>query len=71
MDPREELREAIRASGQEMCRHIDVFAERLHSELDGLLERLGALDEKVELFRAEVLDEFGKLEARLDALAGR
>ena len=68
VDPWENLRGAIRASGEEMCRHIDVFAERMHSALDGLLEQLSALHQKVDRFRAEFLEEFEKLDQRLARL---
>ena len=49
-----ELRQEIRSSAAETCRHIDVVAEGL-----------GALDEKVERFRGEVREDFSRVDRRL------
>ncbi len=60
-----ELRQEIRDSGAETRRHFDVVAEDLKSDIKAVAEGLGALDEKVERFRGEVHEDFGRVDRRL------
>ena len=60
-----ELRQEIRDSGAETRRHFDVVAEDLRSDVKAVAEGLGALDEKVERFRGEVREDFGRVDRRL------
>jgi hypothetical protein len=69
---RQEMRETtaaildrVDASAAETRRHFDVVAEGLRSDIKAVAEGLGALDEKVELFRGEVHHEFAKVDRRL------
>jgi hypothetical protein len=69
---RQEIRESaatildrVDASAAETRRHFDVVAEGLRSDIKAVAEGLGALDEKVERFRGEVREDFGKVDRRL------
>ena len=71
-DLRQEIRETtaailerVDASAAETRRHFDVVGERLRSDIKTVAEGLGALDEKVERFRGEVREDFGKVDRRL------
>jgi hypothetical protein len=68
---RQELRQDIQASAAETRRHFEVLAESLRSEIQVVAEGLGSLDEKVERFRDEVRQEFGKVERRFLRLDAR
>ena len=60
-----EVRQEIRDSGAETRRHFDVVAEDLKSDIKAVGEGLGALDGKVERFRGEVREDFGRVDRRL------
>jgi hypothetical protein len=71
-DLRQEMRETtaailerVDASAAETRRHFDVVGESLRSDIKAVAEGLGALDEKVERFRGEVREDFGKVDRRL------
>jgi len=53
------------ASAAETRRYMGVVAEDLRSDIKAVAEGLGALDEKVERFRGEVREDFGKVDRRL------
>ena len=55
----------IDASAAETRRYMGVVAEDLKSDIKAVAEGLGALDEKVERFRGEVRDDFGRVDRRL------
>jgi len=44
---------------------MGVVAEDLRSDIKAVAEGLGALDEKVERFRGEVREDFGRVDRRL------
>ena len=71
-DLRQEMRETtaailerVDASAAETRRHIDIVGEGLRSDVKAVAEGSGALDEKVERFRGEVREDFGKVDLRL------
>ena len=68
---RQEFRQDIQASAVETRRHFDVVAESLRSEIQVVAEGLSALDERVERFRNEVHQEFGKVDRRFLHLEAR
>ena len=68
---RQDLRQDIHASAAETRRHFDVVAESLRSDIQVVAEGLSALDEKVERFRGEVHQEFGKVDRRFLRLEAR
>jgi hypothetical protein len=55
----------IDASAAETRRYMGVVAEDLRSDIKAVAEGLGALDEKVERFRGEVREDFGRVDRRL------
>ena len=55
----------IDASAAETRRYMGVVAEDLKSDIKAVAEGLGALDEKVERFRGEVREDFGRVDRRL------
>src|SRR3990170_6393552 len=55
----------VDASAAETRRYFGVVAEDLRSDIKAVAEGLGALDEKVERFRGEVRDDFGRVDRRL------
>ena len=55
----------VDASAAETCRYMGVVAEDLRSDIKAVAEGLGALDEKVERFRGEVREDFGRVDRRL------
>jgi hypothetical protein len=55
----------VDASAAETRRYMGVVAEDLRSDIKAVAEGLGALDEKVERFRGEVRDDFGRVDRRL------
>ena len=55
----------VDASAAETCRYMGVVAEDLRSDVKAVAEGLGALDEKVERFRGEVREDFGRVDRRL------
>ena len=66
-----ELRQDIQASAAETRRHFEVIAESLRSEIQVVAEGLSMLDGKVERFRDEVHQEFGKVDRRFLHLDAR
>jgi DNA anti-recombination protein RmuC len=68
---RQEFRQDIQASAVETRRHFEVIAESLRSEIQVVAEGLSMLDEKVERFRDEVHQEFGKVDRRFLHLDAR
>jgi hypothetical protein len=52
-------------SAAETRRYFGVVAEDLKSDIKAVAEGLGALDEKVERFRGEVREDFGRVDRRL------
>ena len=58
-------------SAAETRRYFGVVAEDLKSDIKAVAEGLGALDEKVERFRGEVREDFGKVDRRLLHLEAR
>ena len=60
-----ELRQEIQSSAAQTHRHFDVVGESLTSDIKAVAEGLGALDEKVECFRGEAREDFGRLDRRL------
>jgi hypothetical protein len=60
-----ELRQEIQSSAAQTRRHFDVVGESLKSDIKAVAEGLGALDEKVERFRGEAREDFGRLDRRL------
>jgi tetrahydromethanopterin S-methyltransferase subunit G len=60
-----QLLERLAVTAAETRRYISVVAEGLKSDIKAVAEGLGALDEKVELFRGEVNQEFAKVDRRL------
>ena len=65
------LRQEMQASAVETRRHFEVAAEGLRSEIQVVAEGLSMLDEKVERFRDEVHQEFGKVDRRFLRLDAR
>jgi hypothetical protein len=61
----------IDASAAETRRYMGVVAEDLKSDIKAVAKGLGALDEKVERFRCEVLEDFGRVDRRLLDLEAR
>ena len=55
----------VDASAAETRRYISIVAGGLKSDIKAVAEGLGALDEKVERFRGEVRDDFGRVDRRL------
>ena len=55
----------VDASAAETRRYFGVVAEDLRSDIKAVAEGLGALDEKVERFRGEVREDFGRVDRRL------
>ncbi len=55
----------VDASAAETRRYMGVVAEDLRSDIKAVAEGLGALDEKVERFRGEVREDFGRVDRRL------
>jgi len=55
----------MEASAAETRRYMGVVAEDLKSDIKAVAEGLGALDEKVERFRGEVREDFGRVDRRL------
>lgn len=55
----------VDAAAAETRRHFGVVAEGLRSDFKAVAEGLGALDEKVERFRGEVREDFGRVDRRL------
>ena len=55
----------VDASAAETRRYFGVVAEDLKSDIKAVAEGLGALDEKVERFRGEVREDFGRVDRRL------
>ena len=55
----------VDASAAETCRYMGVVAEDLRSDIKAVAEGLGALDERVERFRGEVREDFGRVDRRL------
>ena len=53
------------ATAAETRRFFGVVAEDLKSDIKAVAEGLGALDEKVERFRGEVREDFGRVGRRL------
>jgi hypothetical protein len=70
-DLRQEFRQDIQASAAETRRHFEVVAESLRSDIQVVAEGLSTLDEKVERFRDEVHQEFGKVDRRFLHLEAR
>lgn len=68
---RQDLRQDIQASAAETRRHFEVVAEGLRSEIQVVAEGLSMLDEKVDRFRDEVHQEFGKVDRRFLHLEAR
>jgi hypothetical protein len=52
-------------SAAETRRYFGVVAEDLKSDIKAVAEGLGALDERVERFRGEVREDFGRVDRRL------
>jgi len=52
-------------SAAETRRYFGVVTEDLKSDIKAVAEGLGALDEKVERFRGEVREDFGRMDRRL------
>ena len=55
----------VDASATETRRYFGVVAEDLRSDIKAVAEGLGALDERVERFRGEVREDFGRVDRRL------
>ena len=55
----------VDASAAETRRYIGIVAGGLKSDIKAVAKGLGALDEKVERFRGEVRDDFGRVDRRL------
>ncbi|MDO8476264.1 MAG: hypothetical protein Q7W02_08730 [Candidatus Rokubacteria bacterium] len=55
----------VDASAAETRRYMGVVAEDLRSDIKAVAGGLGALDEKVERFRGEVREDFGRVDRRL------
>jgi len=55
----------VDASAAETRRYMGVVAEDLRSDIKAVAEGLGALDERVERFRGEVREDFGRVDRRL------
>ena len=68
---RQDFRREIQASATETRRHFEVVAESLRSDIQVVAEGLSMLDEKVERFRDEVHQEFGKVDRRFLHLDAR
>jgi hypothetical protein len=55
----------VDASAAETRRYIGIVAGGLKSDIKAVAGGLGALDEKVERFRGEVREDFGRVDRRL------
>ena len=55
----------VDASAAETRRYISIVAGGLKSDIKAVAKGLGALDEKVDRFRGEVRDDFGRVDWRL------
>ena len=55
----------VDASAAETRRYIGIVAGGLKSDIKAVAKGLGALDEKVDRFRGEVRDHFGRVDRRL------
>ena len=55
----------VDASAAETRRYISIVAGGLKSDIKAVAKGLGALDEKVDRFRGEVRDDFGRVDRRL------
>ena len=55
----------VDASAAETRRYIGIVAGGLKSDIKAVAKGLGALDEKVDRFRGEVRDDFGRVDRRL------
>jgi DNA anti-recombination protein RmuC len=60
-----QLLERMDAMVAENRRHFGVVAEQLRGDIKVVAEGLGALDEKLDRFRGEVGDAFGKMDHRI------
>jgi len=67
----EELGARIAASAAETRRHFDVVSERLLDKIQLVGEGVIGVDQKLDRFRAEVADEFGRVDRRLLRLEAR
>jgi hypothetical protein len=61
----------IGATGAETRRHIDIGAESLHADLDALLQRVVALNQKLDWSGDEMAEAFRRVDRRFDALEAR
>ena len=66
-----QLRAEIAASAAETRRHFDVVADRLMDKIRLVGEGVIGVDQKLDRFRGEVADEFGKVDRRLLRLEAR
>ena len=67
----EDLGARITASAAETRRHFDVVSERLMDKIQLVGEGVIGVDQKLDRFRAEVADEFRRVDRRLLRLEGR
>ncbi|HET7874158.1 MAG TPA: hypothetical protein VFN71_01430 [Methylomirabilota bacterium] len=65
------LREEIAASAEETRRYTGVLIESVRTDVRAVAEGVMAVDEKLERFRVEVRDEFGRVDRRLLRLETR
>jgi hypothetical protein len=56
---------SLESSAAKTRRYFGVVAEDLKSDIKAVAEGLGALDDKVERFRGEVREDFGRVDRRL------
>ena len=68
---REDFRRDIQASAGELRQEMQASAAKTRRHIDVVAEGLLALDEKVERFRDEVHQEFGKVDRRFLHLDAR
>lgn len=61
----------IRASAAETRRHFDVVADRLMDKIQLVGEGVIGVDQKLDRFRGEVVDEFRRVDQRLLRLEAR
>ena len=61
----------VRQHSDDARRHFDVVAEGLMSKIELVAEGVVGLDQKMERFRADVRDEFSKVDRRLLRLEAR
>ena len=66
-----ELRADIAASAAETRRHFDVVADRLMDKIQLVGEGVIGVDQKLDLFRGEVAEEFQRVDRRLLRLEAR